>query len=45
MAKKFWTWLKGLCRKLGKTDYDLEEWYRLEFKDHRQAPPKNRESA
>lgn len=45
MAKRFWSWLKGIFRKLGRTENDLEDWYRLEFRDHKKAPPNHRERA
>lgn len=45
MAKRFWTWLSGIFRRLGKTDYDMEEWHRLEFRSHKKSQPHFREGA
>lgn len=39
MAKRFWTWFSGMFRKLGKTEYDMEEWRRLEFRSPKKTRP------
>lgn len=40
MMKRFWSWLKAICQRPGKTDYDLKDWHRLEFRRERERSRK-----